>query len=110
MLLSSQVLERDPENVKAFYRLGQAHLSQEEYEEGIAAINKGLEVTYSFIWILLFSSLLFSLYLTNYVYFIWLGFQVAPDDANLKSVLALLTKKQAEFKKKEKSLYANMFK
>lgn len=66
IILLSQVLERDPENVKAFYRLGQAHLNQGEYEEGITAINNGLEVTY-ISPLPGFFSLLFTLHLTYYI-------------------------------------------
>lgn len=37
-------LDRDPTNIKAYYRLGQAYLEQGEFDEGIAFVNMGLQV------------------------------------------------------------------
>ncbi|RUP42105.1 hypothetical protein BC936DRAFT_138280 [Jimgerdemannia flammicorona] len=39
-----EVLERDPKNVKAVYRLSQAYLHLREYERGIVEVGKGLKV------------------------------------------------------------------
>jgi tetratricopeptide (TPR) repeat protein len=38
------VLDRDPGNVKAFYRLGQVYMEQMEYDQGIEIIKSGLKV------------------------------------------------------------------
>jgi len=37
------------------------------------------------------------------------GLKIAPEDANLKSVLEQIQRKQAEYQKKEKSMYSKMF-
>ncbi|CAO3643478.1 unnamed protein product [Cunninghamella echinulata] len=37
------VLERDPKNVKAYYRLGQVYMETAEYDRGIEAVKDGLK-------------------------------------------------------------------
>lgn len=42
-----QVLERDPENIKAFYRLALVCKEKEDFDEGLKYIQQGLDVRYS---------------------------------------------------------------
>ncbi|KAI8140055.1 hypothetical protein BJV82DRAFT_520896 [Fennellomyces sp. T-0311] len=43
-----KVLERDPSNIKAYYRIGQASIELVEFDEGLAFVQRGLQVGYHY--------------------------------------------------------------
>jgi len=43
------VLSKDPDNIKVIYRIGQSYLGMNEFEKGLDAITKGLQVRLSFV-------------------------------------------------------------
>lgn len=44
LIALNYVLERDPSNVKAYYRIGQIYMEILEYDKGIDVIKEGLKV------------------------------------------------------------------
>ena len=40
------MLSKDPDNIKVIYRIGQAYLGMNEFEKGLDAITKGLQVVF----------------------------------------------------------------
>ncbi|KAG0166803.1 cytochrome P450 monooxygenase 9 [Apophysomyces sp. BC1015] len=43
--VANNVLQRDPSNVKAYYRIGQAYLEKAEFEKGIEYLETGVKMT-----------------------------------------------------------------